>query len=468
MHRLSPGTQLATWRVEAWQGQGAYGAVYRAVRVGQEHLGPGALKLAHTPWDPRLTREADLLALVRHPSIPQLLERGFLRDASGAQHPFFIMEWVLGMPLYAWAEQHAPSGQELCRVLAGLARALEALHAAGAVHRDVKGDNVLVRLSDRLPVLIDFGSGHYQGAERLTWQSLAPFTPEYLSPQARRFDINLAHNRDGYYPPSPADDLYALGVTAYRLVTGEYPLTVKAEQGEDGSWRLTSSDPKPLLEKKPEVSPRLQEVILQLLSEAPEARGTAAQVAEALEAAAEERVPEKLPAPLPAAEVVPLSGPASAGGNQSLKHPRLLVPVRAWKPWLALAAAGVCAVLLWNWRPGTRSSDSQVPEAGTSAIGDSTTIDPRASKPRPSEQEPLAQEAPPAPRPGQARPDAKGRCPVRKQIPINGGCWLEFTSMTAEECTQSGYEPFRGKCYGPAHAPPPKTPPTSEPASTPE
>jgi serine/threonine protein kinase len=43
------------------------------------------------------------------------------------------------------------------------------MHAAGAVHRDVKGANVVVRLSDRWPVLLDFGSCHFQGAQRLTW-----------------------------------------------------------------------------------------------------------------------------------------------------------------------------------------------------------------------------------------------------------------------------------------------------------
>jgi serine/threonine protein kinase len=91
------------------------------------------------------------------------------------------------------------------RVLAQVARALEAVHAVGAVHRDGKGDNVLVRLSDRRAVLIDFGLSHLQGAQRLTWQALPPVTLAYLSPQAWPVYLRSQHH-------------YVLGVTAYRLV----------------------------------------------------------------------------------------------------------------------------------------------------------------------------------------------------------------------------------------------------------
>ncbi len=196
--------------------------------------------------------------------------------------------------MYAWADQHSPSGKQLCRVLAQLARALEAVHAEGAVHRDVKGDNVLVRLSDRLPVLIDFGSCHLAGAQRLTRQSLPPMTPEYFSPQVMLFFLRSQGQPDGYYPPSPADDLYALGVTAYRLVMGQYPACLDARKDEHGTWQGTSPDFRPLLESNPRLEPPLREVILQLLSHAPEQRGTAAQVAQALEAAAgEEERPER-------------------------------------------------------------------------------------------------------------------------------------------------------------------------------
>ncbi len=475
MHRLLPGTQVGEWRVEAWQGQGAYGAVYRAVRVDQEQAGPVALKLARYPWDARVVREAELLSRLSHPSIPGLLGRGLLRYASGAEHPFFVMEWVEGTPLYAWAQQHAPSHRRACQLLAQLARALEALHAAGAVHRDVKGDNVLVRHADGRAVLIDFGSGHFQGAPRLTWESLPPGTPAYQSAQAGLFHIRLVRERDSYYPPTPADDLYALGVTAYRLVMGQYPPDMDVREDESGSWQVASPDVRPLLENNPRVPPVLREWIVRLLSDVPAERGTAAQVAEALEAAADERGTVLQPAALPAAEVSRPNAPVPTGAGGPPERPRPLVRVRAWRPWLVLAAVGVCALLLWSVQPvpvpsghlstsTPEASDSQVPDAGTAAVGDSAPTEPQASAPPSSKPKPIVQEHPPEPRPGQARPDEKGRCPGRKQVLINGGCWVEFPSVSSEECAENGYVLLKGKCYTPALAPPQKALPTSNPA----
>jgi serine/threonine protein kinase len=473
--RLSPGTQVGSWRVEAWQGQGAYGAVYRAVRIGQEHQGPAALKLSLLPWNQRFVREAQLLARLSHPGIPRLLDSGALIHPSGAELPFLVMQWVEGTPLYAWAEQHSPSSQELCQVLAHLARTLEALHAAGAVHRDVKGDNVLVQLSDSFPVLIDFGSGHFQGAQRLTFQSLPPGTPAYLSPQGCLFDIRLARQRNSYYPPSPADDLYALGVTAYRLLMGQYPPPMDVQEDEQGAWQVLTPDPRPLLERNPRIGPALREVILRLLSEAPQARGTSAQAAQALEAMANERVPRRPAEPQPAAEVPPPSGPAPGSGS---KRPQPVSPPArawAWEPWLALAALGVCALVLWPAPPAPsppgqpvssgprKASASQAPDAGTAAVGEAAPTEPRAPTPPPPEKKPLAQEPLPEPRPGQARPDGKGRCPGPRQVPINRGCWLHYSSMPAEECVENGGVLFKGKCYTPAHEPPKRPLPTSNP-----
>jgi hypothetical protein len=463
--------------VKAWQGQGAYGAVYRAERAGWRRSEPGALKVSLLLWNWRMEREVELLSRLSHPGIPRLLDRGGPRQPAGDEHPFFVMEWVEGTPLYAWAEQHAPSGEQVCRVLAQLARALEAVHAAGAVHRDVKGDNVLVRLPDRLPVLIDFGSCHFPGAERLTWQSLPPVTLAYLSPQAGLFHVRSLHEPDSYYPPSPTDDLYALGVTAYRLVMGQYPPPWEARKDEHGIWRVTSPNLRPVLESSPRVEPRLREVLIRLLSEVPEARGTAAQVAETLEVAANESVPRRPAEPQPAAEVPPPDVPAPESGSK--RPQRATPPARewAWEPWLALAAGAVAvllAVLVWRSQPASvppgpvfvnapRAADSQAPDAGTSAVGDTSPTGAQASTPPPTEKKPFAQEPLPMPRPEQVRPDKGGQCPGRRQVPINGGCWLELLSTTAEECMQIGSVLFKGKCYAPILESPRKPQPTSSP-----
>ena len=440
MHPLAPGTQVGTWRVQALHSKGTFGAVYRAVSVDPEHPELVALKVSVHPWDMRFGREAQLLSRLSLPGVPRLLDSGVVRHPSEAAYAFLVMEWVEGTPLYAWAEQHAPSNQELCRALARVARTLEALHASGVVHRDVKGDNVLVRLSDRSPVLIDFGSGHFEGAARLTWQSLPPATHEYLSPQACRFEMGLARHRNSYYPPSPADDLYALGVTAYRLVMGKHPPPVDTQEDEEGHWHLIRPALRPLLRSNPRVGPRLRELILRLLSEAPEERGTAAQAAKELEALAEERVPR----------------------------------LRAWSPWLAVAAGAGFAVLLWNVAPAPRqpqrlsansprASDFQPPDAGTSAVGDTSPTQKQAPPPPAQEKQPMAQESLPEPRPGQIRPDKRGQCPGRRQVPINGGCWFEVLGMSAEECVENGSVRFEGRCYGPALAPSKKPRPTSSP-----
>jgi hypothetical protein len=182
----------------------------------------------------------------------------------------------------------------------------------------------------------------------------------------------------------------------------------------------------------------LREVILQLLSHAPRQRGTATQVAQALEAA--------------------------AGEEERPEYSRLPERARAWKPWLTLAAAGACAVLLWGSKWVPRAFNVQAPDSGTVAVGDTLPTGPRAATVPSEENKPIAQQPLPQPRPEQARPDEKGRCPGNKQVPINGGCWIDVSSsMSAEECVGNAGLLFKGKCYLPAPAPPKKPVPTSDP-----
>jgi hypothetical protein len=185
----------------------------------------------------------------------------------------------------------------------------------------------------------------------------------------------------------------------------------------------------------------MRELLLRLLSDSPEARGTAPALAQALEAAADGRTEVAL---LPESR-------------------RPLMRERAFMPWLALAATGGAAVLLWTLQAANRheASDSHLPEASTSALGDTSPTAPLASG---SNQTAVSQDTALQPRPGQALPDGKGRCPMPKQVPLNGACWLEISSVTSEECTQSGCDYVKGKCYCPALSPPQKTLPTSGPA----
>jgi serine/threonine protein kinase len=319
------GTRVQEWLLVDCRRHGAYGVVYRAVRVGHESEGDVALKMALFPWEPRAMREVGLLSLVHHPCVPRLLGHGFWRHPSGAFFPFVVMEWVEGTPLYEWAREHNPSNGEVLQVLAQLARALEATHAACAVHRDVKGDNVLVRHSDGRAVLTDFGAGTYPCAARLTWQPLPPGTPDYQSPEAGLFERRALPSQDAHYPAGPADDVYALGVTAYRLVTGEYPVCAALRQDAQGVWQL---------EERPLASPR------QL-------------------------------------------------------NPRVAPQLNEWIVRM---------------------------------------------------------------------PNAKGRCPGPKQIPLNGGCWVEVVpSKDAEECEKNGLVFIKERCYAPAMGSRRKPPPTSAP-----
>jgi serine/threonine-protein kinase len=103
-------------------------------------------------------------------------------------------------------------------------------------------------------------------------------------------------------------------------------------------------------------------------------------------------------------------------------------------------------------------------DAGTAAVGDSVLTAPVASSHAPSMLTPVAADMPDKPLPGQARPNASGRCRSRPQVVINGGCWLKV-EVDLSECKESedNYV-YKGACYQPGYAPPP--PATSNPTES--
>ena len=499
---LPPGTVVGNWRVEAWAGRGVYGTVYRAVPLHAGHASPVALKLALHPADPRFEREVQLLSLFDHPSIPRLLDHGMWQGPGGLLHPFLVMQWVDGVPLYEQARLQPPSFLHVLRWLGQLAEALAALEARGVVHRDVKGGNMLVRRSDGRAMLMDFGTGLYPGAYTLTPPLYFPGTPAYRSPESWLFEMQFSRDATARYLATPADDLYALGVVACRLLTGEYPEMGAPLRDEQGRWQLeTVIVPRALL-GGPQVEPFLRDMTLSLLSVDREQRGTAAQWARALEHVASHvtqegspsravvlhwepvplvaQQPAEVPAPKPQEEAPPKEAPGPlaqerSGAGGTVEH--FSSQARTWGgwPWLTLAATCL-AVVLWV-RPAPRgepseppalahaeASEQDAPEAGTRGLGEAAAATSLEAAPAASLQEKLAQEPLPEPQPGQTRPNAKGQCPHKKQTALNKGCWAE-TSLERELCAQVNGQTYKGKCYLPAI--PPGRPPTSSPTGKP-
>jgi len=448
--QLPPGSQIGAWRVVSCAGQGMFGTVYRVQRAEPEGAQLFALKLAHYPNDPRFEREVELLRRIEHPNVPRLHEAGWWKPGSGEPRAYFVMDLVEGVPLYRWAAGRRVSSREVLKVVGQVARALEATHAVGGVHRDVKGDNVLVAAGDTGAVLVDFGAGTYRGAKALTWHAMPPGTPQYRSPQALRFHVRWRPEVGGAYEATPADDLYALGVTAYRMVTGEYPPPhVQVEVGE----REEDDTPKWVPpEQVVTVSPKLAALIRQLLSVQPEARGSAQQVAEAAERAAR-REGRRADAPItarPARKATVYPKWARAVG---------LGLVRA--SWLA-AAAGAGMVLALSVRPYVveegDAGQQQAAQAGAPkkrAVGLAEAEEVRqAVESTPSaENESISREMPKEPLPGQRR----APCKADYEVVLRGGCWV-LLGNKKPPCGKDAYE-WKSGCYAPSF--PPGRPATS-------
>ncbi|MDC0707537.1 serine/threonine-protein kinase [Stigmatella sp. ncwal1] len=438
-------SQIGDWRVLATCGHGSYGIVHRVEHAEQPHLGPFALKLALHPDDPRFEREAELLSRIRHPHVPRLKDRGRWTLPGGPSFPYLVMEWVEGVSLYAWASGRSLTSRQMLKVLAQIARALEATHAVGGVHRDVKGDNIRVR-PDGHAVLVDFGSSHYRDAPTLTRHLPPPGTAQYYSPESLRFQWEHHRQPTARYLAQPADDVYALGVTAYRLVTGRYPPAIDREKTE-GGFRLVAPAwrPPPVWKN---LSPELASLIRRMLSYEPSHRGTATDIASALERAAQtsrSRVDRPLLPP-------PARPPF-------INKPQSPAPRSCPSGWPVLSAALGVGLILGIWYaelrlwPETSLLKVQQQQGGAVGLAD-TVLDSSANS---TSFEPMqhqfGRDLPKKPFPGQRRPPCKPPA-----IEVNGGCW-GLSGNTSPPCGDQSVE-WKKACYWPLLELP--RPPTSE------
>ena len=196
--------ELSGYRIEDVAGRGGWSVVYRAVElasgrtvavktIAPDHVAVPELRA-------RFRNERRVASAVEHPNVIPVL-------TGGADH--IVMRWVEGRPL---RELLPLDPARAARIAAQVADALDALHAAGFVHRDVKPGNVLVGLGDHA-YLTDFGLAKRLDADPgLTDEGRWLGTVDYAAPEQIRGQATDARS-----------DVYSLGATLFHALTGRVP-----------------------------------------------------------------------------------------------------------------------------------------------------------------------------------------------------------------------------------------------------
>jgi streptogramin lyase/predicted Ser/Thr protein kinase len=217
---LRPGDVLGGYVIERVIGRGGMGIVYEASdpelrrRVAVKVMAPDLLE--DDSFRARFDREWRVAAALEHPNVVPVYRAG-----TDDGRMFLAMRYVEGSNLEAVLDAGGPlSPDEAAEITAQVARALDAAHAAGLVHRDVKPANVLLvgDAPHRRAYLTDFGLAvHPQGSTRMTGTGGFLGTPAYAAPeQVRGGDVDAR------------TDVYALGGLLFHALTGRLPYT-----GED-------------------------------------------------------------------------------------------------------------------------------------------------------------------------------------------------------------------------------------------
>jgi CHASE2 domain-containing sensor protein len=281
---------IAGFRIERLVGRGGMGVVYEATqlmlgrRVALKLIRPAVARDERVRE--RFKQESRLAAAVEHPNVIPLYEAGEDGDIL-----FIAMRFIPGTDLAALIAEEGPLGpRRATRIVRQVAAALDAAHAAGLVHRDVKPSNVLV--AEEGPhehaYLTDFGVTRVvDGPADLTSPGRMVGTLDYMAPEQIR-----GRRVDG------AADVYALGCLLYRTLTGRVPF-----HGEsDAETMLMHLDAEP-----PRMPDRalsaFDPVIARALAKRPEDRfASAGELAAAAHAAAEQAPPDEVRPPQGAAD----------------------------------------------------------------------------------------------------------------------------------------------------------------------
>ncbi len=283
------------YHVEGVVGHGGMGVVYLAKDTGLSRL--VALKMIAPRWlgddgvVSSFQREAKALASIRSQYVVQVHAFG-LHEGSY----FFAMEYVRGRTLRQIVTEHREHGDTISplrtlTILLRIAEGIDAVHATGIVHRDVKPSNVVIEEDTGRPVLVDFGLAVPSADPEA---ALAIGTPQYMAPEQAGVGVPGA-------TVTARTDVYSLGITAFEMLAGKLPF-----ESKDLSqlMRQHARKPPPALSSiRRELAP-FDAAIARALAKDPEERfATCLAFAEVLRAAGQRLVNSTLPTlPPPAIE----------------------------------------------------------------------------------------------------------------------------------------------------------------------
>jgi eukaryotic-like serine/threonine-protein kinase len=222
------------YRISNVLGQGGMGVVYLAER---KDLGSvAAIKILRDAWlsperRERFASEQRTLAQLNHPAIARLYDASTLPDGT----PWFVMEYVEGVPLTTFCEEHASSITERLRLFRAVCEAVEHAHRHLIVHRDLKPSNILVT-PDGTVKLLDFGIAKQldslEGPVDQTKTGLRMMTPAYAAPEQILGEPIGMHT-----------DIYTLGVVLYELLTGGLPFDVSNRTPGEVEASIVAQEP---------------------------------------------------------------------------------------------------------------------------------------------------------------------------------------------------------------------------------
>jgi serine/threonine-protein kinase len=347
---LAAGTQVGGYRVEGILGRGGMATVYSARQV--QHGRLVALKvLAGEPTEEfvaRFRREGRLQASLEHPHVVTVFEAG------ESEHGLYLaMQLVSGPTLANLMQERALDATRALALLRQVASALDAAHAAGLVHRDVKPQNVLVGESDDA-YLGDFGLTTLGGSDGVTATGKLVGTASYIAPEVIRGGDAV-----------PASDRYAFAAMAFECLTGTvvYPRRTQAAI----LFAHTSEPPPRASGRRPELPRALDGVFERALSKQPGDRpGSAVALV------------DQISAPLAGVALAAPPPPGAAGLDEPTVEPIPLPdvpPPRRSRPaaWVAGGLAAVVAAALVGATLGGGDEDDAAAApptlAGAQALG---------------------------------------------------------------------------------------------------